>query len=60
MLLYIGAAIVGFWLGQYFADRMNWDLLSFGALHVDLAVIGAMILLLVAFWLARSTPVKKP
>jgi hypothetical protein len=59
LLLFLSASIAGFWLGQYIADRLNWDLLSFGALHLDLAICGALVLLLAAFWLTHTAPVQK-
>jgi len=59
LLLFLGTSIAGFWLGQYIAERINWDLFSFGALHVDLAIIGSLVLLLAAFWLTHTAPVQK-
>lgn len=59
LLVYLCASITGFWLGQYLAERINWELISLGALHVDVAIFGALLLLMVAFWLTRTTPVQK-
>ncbi|MBN1230351.1 MAG: hypothetical protein JXA19_00645 [Anaerolineales bacterium] len=48
MLVYLIAGWVGFWVGQYTANRLEIYVLSIGALHLGLAILGSVILVLLA------------
>ena len=51
IILYLGAAWLGFALGQLVGDWLGINLLNLGAVHLFAASLGAWIALLAARWL---------
>jgi hypothetical protein len=51
ILLYLGAAWLGFFIGQFVGDFMNFELLKLGKIHLVSASVGAWATLLAAHWL---------
>jgi len=53
LFVYIIASWIGFWTGQFLADRTGWTFLSIGQLHLGLATLISLIFLGLAYWLGR-------
>lgn len=51
ILVYLLAAWVGFFIGQFIGDFFNFELLKLGKIHLVPASIGAWGALLAAWWL---------
>lgn len=51
ILVYLGAAWLGFFIGQFLGDFFNFELLKLGKIHLVSATLGAWALLLLAWWL---------
>ena len=51
ILVYLAAAWVGFFIGQFVGDFLNFELLKLGKIHLASASIGAWAMLLAAWWL---------
>lgn len=51
ILVYLFAAWVGFFIGQFIGDFFNFEILKLGKIHLVSASIGAWLSLLVAWWL---------
>lgn len=52
LFLYLVAAWLGFFIGQFIGDFLNFELLKLGKIHLAAASAGAWIMLLGAWWLA--------
>jgi hypothetical protein len=53
LVMYILVAWFGFWAGQLIAQKMGWNFLSVGPLHLGLATLFCFVCLLLGFWLGR-------
>jgi hypothetical protein len=51
IVLYLGAAWFGFFIGQFAGDFLNFELLKLGKIHLVSATVGAWAMLLAAWWL---------
>lgn len=51
ILVYLAAAWLGFFIGQFLGDFFNFELLKLGKIHLVSATLGAWALLLLAWWL---------
>jgi len=51
LILYLAASGLGFALGQIMGDRMGFEWLMMGQVHLLEATVGAFGLLLLAYWL---------
>lgn len=51
ILVYLVAAWLGFFIGQFIGDFMNFEVLKLGKIHLASASLGAWLLLLAAWWL---------
>ncbi len=51
ILVYLAAAWLGFFIGQFLGDFFNFELLKLGKIHLVSATLGAWALLLIAWWL---------
>lgn len=51
ILVYLFAAWLGFFIGQFLGDFFNFELLKLGKIHLVSATLGAWAFLLVAWWL---------
>lgn len=56
IVLYLAAAWLGFFIGQFLGDFLNFEFLKLGKIHLVSASLGAWLLLLVAWWLAGQDP----
>ncbi len=58
MIVYIILSWVGFWIGQYLAERQNWDLIDIGSLHLGVASISSLLVMIIGHWvlLGRARP----
>ncbi len=56
LLVYLAAAWLGFVIGQFAGDFLNFELLKLGKIHLVSASIGAWLLLLAARWLTEQEP----
>lgn len=56
ILLYLGAAWTGFFIGQLVGDFLNFEVLKLGKIHLVSASLGAWSLLLATRWLAGQQP----
>jgi hypothetical protein len=54
ILLYLGAAWIGFILGHFLGDLLNIELFKLGAVHLFSASLGAWIALIASWWLGRQ------
>jgi hypothetical protein len=54
ILLYLGAAWIGFILGHFLGDLLNMELFKLGAVHLFSASLGAWIALIASWWLGRQ------
>lgn len=60
LLLYVGLAWVGFWLGQVAASWFGWVFASVGPLHVGMATLCSLAALGLGYWLSLLRPESKP
>ena len=51
ILAYLFAAWLGFFIGQFIGDFMNFEILKLGKIHLASASLGAWLFLLAAWWL---------
>ncbi len=51
ILVYLAAAWLGFFAGQFLGDFFNFELLKLGKIHLVSATLGAWAFLLMAWWL---------
>lgn len=51
ILVYLFAAWLGFFIGQFIGDFFNFEILKLGKIHLVSASIGAWAALLAAWWL---------
>ncbi len=51
ILVYLAAAWLGFFIGQFVGDFFNFELLKLGKIHLVSATLGAWAFLLIAWWL---------
>ncbi len=51
ILVYLAAAWLGFFIGQFLGDFFNFEFLKLGKIHLVSATLGAWALLLIAWWL---------
>ena len=60
LLLYLVLGFVGFWIGQFLAERFNIIIASVGSLHLGMAVPGGLVFLFLGHWLSLVEPDKRP
>jgi uncharacterized membrane protein YeaQ/YmgE (transglycosylase-associated protein family) len=60
LLLYLVLGFVGFWVGQFLAERFNISYASVGSLHLGLAVPCGLSFLFLGHWLSLVEPEKRP
>jgi hypothetical protein len=51
ILVYLFAAWLGFFIGQFIGDFFNFEILKLGKIHLVSASVGAWAMLLAAWWL---------
>ncbi len=52
MILYIILAWIGFWLGHFVGNALDWTFLSLGPLRLGVATLGAALTMGVGYWLS--------
>ncbi len=60
LLLDLVLGWLGFWLGQYIAERSGFTIGSLGSLHLGLAIPAALVFLFAGNWLSPVDVQKKP
>lgn len=56
ILVYLVAAWIGFFIGQFTGDLMNIEFMKLGKIHLMSASAGAWLFLLAAWWLVGQEP----
>lgn len=51
ILVYLFAAWLGFFIGQFIGDFFNFEILKLGKIHLVSASVGAWLALVAAWWL---------
>ena len=59
LFLYILLGIAGFWAGQILAEVAGWTFISFGVLHLGLAIPVCLAVSAVGYWLSLVQTVKR-
>jgi len=59
LLLYLLMSWIGFGIGHYIAEQLNWNFASIGPLHIGLASMGSLMCLFFGHWLSLVEPEKK-
>lgn len=60
LLLYVGLAWLGFWLGHAAASWFGWIFASVGPLHVGMGTLCSFAALALGYWLSLLRPESKP
>lgn len=58
LVAYIILSWIGFWAGQFIADRLGWSIISIGQLNLGFAVILSILVMILGYWIifGRSQP----
>jgi hypothetical protein len=58
MIVYIILSWAGFWSGHLLAERLNWDFLNIGTLHLGIATVSSFVIMILGHWvfLGRNSP----
>jgi hypothetical protein len=59
LILYILFGIAGFWAGQILAELAGWTFISYGVLHLGIAVPVCLAICGAGYWLSLVQTVKK-
>jgi len=59
LLLYILFGVVGFWVGQIIAEILDWTFLSYGVLHLGVALPVCMVVTGFGYWLSLVQSTEK-
>jgi hypothetical protein len=54
LLFYLVMSWVGFWVGQLLAIWLGLTFLSYGPLHLGMAILTSLIFLVIARWLGKT------
>jgi len=54
LVLYLILSWIGFWIGNYLAFQLKWQLLVMGTLNLGFSILGALLLLSLGFWLSME------
>ena len=52
LLLYLILAWIGFWLGQFLANLLDFEFDLLGQLHILVATLGSLVILAFGYWLS--------
>lgn len=52
LLLYLGLSWLGFWGGQLLAIQLEWKFAAVGPLNLGMAILSAVVVLAVGYWLS--------
>ena len=52
LILYLLFGVAGFWIGQIIAEIFDWTLLSYGSLHLGVAVPVCLLVTGFCYWLS--------
>ena len=53
LLLYFGASVLGFAVGQWISLWQGWTVYKFGSLEIGMGVLGSFLFLMLGEWLSR-------
>ena len=59
LIVYIVLSWIGFWIGQFIAERFNWNIISVGTLHLGIATLTSLIFMLIGYWLFLGKATKE-
>ena len=59
LILYLFLSWLGFWVGQFLADKLGWTFGSVGPLHIGFATISSLLFLFIGYWLSKVQVQKK-
>lgn len=54
LIVYIAAALFGFWVGHGIANSLDVQFLAYGPLNLGLAIVGGIVFLGLAYWLSMT------
>lgn len=49
---------IGFWAGQFIAERLAWGFIEIGQLHFGIATISSILFMILGYWIlfGRTSP----
>ena len=53
LILYIILAWLGFWIGHFIAEWLNWEFLNVGPLHLGVASIFSWFFMIIGAWISH-------
>jgi hypothetical protein len=51
LIVYIILSWIGFWAGQFIAERQGWGFIEIGSLHLGIASIASILLMIIGYWI---------
>lgn len=54
--LYIGLALIGFWLGHIAAQNFEWNFLKVGGLQLGIGTLASVVFMFIGYWLSNKQP----
>jgi hypothetical protein len=51
LVAYIILSWIGFWAGQFIAEKLGWGFLEIGQLHLGIATISSILLMILGYWI---------
>ena len=54
LILYILLSWVGFFSGQFIAERTGWEFINIGALNLGIATITSILFMIVGYWIFKG------
>jgi len=58
LVVYLLAAVAGFWLGHAAGVGLGWNFLNVGPLRFGMGLIGCLVMLGIGYWLSQVRAVK--
>lgn len=59
LLLYLIFGFAGFWVGHIAGEILGWTFFSVGPVHMGMALLGAVGVCVIGYWLSLVQTVKK-
>jgi hypothetical protein len=59
LILYMLFGVVGFWIGEVAAEILGWTFLSYGSLHLGVAVPVCVVVTAFGYWLSLVQSAEK-
>jgi hypothetical protein len=58
LLFFIGLSVVGFWVGHFLGNYLEWYFWSLGQLRLGMGLFGSLLFLFLGNWLSLIRPGK--